>query len=185
MKRHTVIICCLMLLVPLSATPVQAKHAPQARNTASIANSCREFVQGFYDWYAPIAVGQNSGPAWQAALNERGADFSKKLSDALKVDLAAQAKSGADIVGLDFDPILNTQDPAAHYEAGSGLGKGPTCSVNVYAVEAGTRATVASVKAVLENKGGHWQFTNFRYPGVGDLSSILVALKKVAEKRTN
>src|SRR5262245_41509392 len=105
MKLGRVAISYLLLLV-LHASSVQA-------DDSALAASSREFVQKFYKSYVPKALAGHTGPAWQFAIDNMSASFDGGLLEALKDDLAAQAQSsGDDIVGLDFDPFLNSQDPA-------------------------------------------------------------------------
>jgi hypothetical protein len=54
----------------------------------------------------------------QIAMEKQGSQFESGLLAALKEDVAAQAAAKGEIVGLDFDPFLNTQDPAESYEVG-------------------------------------------------------------------
>jgi hypothetical protein len=51
-------------------------------------------------------------------MEKQGSQFESGLLAALKEDVAAQAAAKGEIVGLDFDPFLNTQDPAESYEVG-------------------------------------------------------------------
>lgn len=158
-----------LLLLVLHASSAQA---------ADLAAAGREFVQKFYAAYVPKALAQNTGPAWQFAVDSMSASFDGELLQALKDDLAAQAKStGDDIVGLDFDPFLNSQDPATRYEVGAARQAGARYLVDVYPVMSGKRAKEPSVVPELAYDNGHWLFVNFRYPGNDDLLTILRLMK--------
>jgi len=170
MKLARVPIYYLLLLV-LHASPVQA-------NDTSLAASSREFVRKFYESYVPKALAGHAGPAWQFAVDNMSASFDSGLLEALKDDLAAQAQStGDDIVGLDFDPFLNTQDPAERYEVGSARQEGTKYLVDVYPVMSGKRSEEPGVVPELVYENGHWLFVNFRYPGADDLLTILRLMK--------
>jgi hypothetical protein len=100
MKFSKFIVCCFLFLALPYALNAQAKDAQKT------PASLRGFVQGFYDWYVPKALGDNAGPAWDLVLRSRSSDLSPQLVQALREDLTAQAKAKGEIVGLDFDPFL-------------------------------------------------------------------------------
>jgi hypothetical protein len=177
MKLGRVVIYYLLLLV-LNASSVQA-------NDSSLAASSREFVQKFYDWYVPKALAENTVPAFQFAIDDMSAAFDGGLLAALKDDAAAQERSGGEIVGLDFDPFLNSQDPAERYEVGSARQEGTRYLVDVYPVMSGKRSQEPSVVAELAHKNDHWLFVNFRYPGSDDLLTTLGLLKASRESHQN
>ena len=178
MKLGRVVIYYLLLLV-LHASSGQAADS-------SLAASSREFVQKFYASYVPKALAGHTGPAWQFAIDKMSASFDGGLLGALKDDLAAQAQSsGDDIVGLDFDPFLNSQDPAERYEVGSARQEGTKYLVDVYPVMSGKRSKEPSVVPELAYENGHWLFVNFRYPGDDDLLTILGLMKADRESNQN
>jgi hypothetical protein len=156
-----------LLVLPLAGALLQARGAD--------AGADGQFVQGFYDWYTAKAGAD--GVSWAIALEQRGTDFDPPLRDALKADLAAQAKVKDDIVGLDFDPFLNTQDPEGIYKVESITKSGKVSKVQVTQATKDAAATVA-VTAVVTLTNGHWRFVNFVYPDGGNLLDILATLKK-------
>src|SRR6266851_5844884 len=80
--------------------------------------SCRVFVQQFYDWYVSETHKENAMHSWDLALKQKGYAFSPELRRELTEDSEAQAKAVGEIVGLDFDPFLNSQDPSEHFVVG-------------------------------------------------------------------
>lgn len=165
----------ISLLALLAAQTFAAQsHGSMAAETGSV----RLFVQSFYDWYTPKVVTVKSGPAWDLALKSKTTAFSPALFKALREDSAASAKAKGEIVGLDFDPILNSQDPAGHYKVGKVVRKGETYLVSVYSVLSGKPSSKAAVVAQLTLHRGNWQFANFLYPGRKDLIQALKDLKK-------
>jgi hypothetical protein len=169
MKLAWGLICGLLLALQLSSARA---------SDASLEASARDFVQQFYDSYVPKAAAEKRGPAWRFAIDDMSARFDGELLEALKDDAAAEAQSGDESDGLDFDPFMNSQDPAERYEVGSVSQDGPTFLANVYAVASGKRSAEPSVIAALAHKDGHWLFVNFRYPGNDDLLTILRVLKE-------
>jgi len=146
------------------------------------AKSPKRFVQQFYDWYVPIALADSEGPASGRALKQKGSDFIPELFRALKDDADAQAHA-EDIVGLDFDPFLDSQDPCERYEVGDVVHLGNLYKVQVFSVCSGIKSKKPDVIAELVSKNGLWVFTNFLYPEIhSDLLSILKSLRKDREK---
>ncbi|MGA2502201.1 MAG: hypothetical protein ABSH20_31040 [Tepidisphaeraceae bacterium] len=145
-------------------------------------DSARDFAQKFYSWYVPIALNEHAGPAWDFVLKQRSSSFSPELLRALREDSAAQAKSPGEIVGLDFDPFLDSQDPEDRYEVGKVTRKGDSYWVEVFGVRSGKRMEPAAVLAELVRKNGHWTFVNFHYPDPNG-SDLLSTLKLLREDR--
>lgn len=125
--------------------------------------SCRDSVQAFYDWYVPKALKNSEMPASDLALRYKAALFSPDLLRALREDSQAQAKAKGEIVGLDFDPFLNAQDPSEHYVLRDVSVKDGRCSVEVYSVTSGKKSAKTAVIPELMFKSGQWVFMNFHY----------------------
>jgi hypothetical protein len=143
----------------------------QAMTSHNTFGSAREFVEEFYKWYAARA--QSKGRTSDVALKLKSSNFSPQLAKLLKEDSAAQDNC-AEIVGLDFDPILNTQDPWEHYEVGRITQKGQYYKAEIYGVQSGKRNEKPDVVAEFLNKDGRWFFVNFYYPSEGtNLMTIL------------
>lgn len=138
--------------------------------------SARAFVSQFYNWYVPQALENRAEPTWRLALKKRGEEFATPLVRLLRADSAAQDKC-EDLVGLDFDPFLNSQDPAQHYEVREITHERSIYKAKIYSVQADQRDSKPDVTASLERSGGQWMFTNFYYPDGGDLVTILKAPK--------
>jgi hypothetical protein len=139
--------------------------------------SCKAFVQNFYHWYVPIAHREDlKGPASNLALKHKASAFSAGLYQALKADSEAQATS-KELVGLDFDPFLNSQDPDPRYDVRAVKHAGQHCSAEVYGVGDSEKKTQPDVVAELIRAGEDWKFTNFEYPSLKtDLLQVLTQL---------
>jgi hypothetical protein len=169
-------LCCLLVALPYTLQ-ANVKSSQEAQT-----ESLRGFVQEFYDWYVPKALSDNSGPAWIIALKTKRHWFSSALASNLREDADAQAKAEGEIVGLDFDPFLNSQDPGNHYEVGKITQKGQKYLVDIYIVSSGKRREKPAVIAEVAQQNGQWLFVNFHYPDNRDLLGVLKLLRESHEK---
>lgn len=165
--RLSIVLVAIFASAPFSSLKLTAQ---------SIDPSARAFVSQFYNWYVPQALQDRAEPTWHIALKKKDKEFAPPLARLLRADWAAQDKC-EDLVGLDFDPFLNSQDPAQHYEVGEITHEGRIYKVEIYSVQAGQRGSKPDVSASLERSDGRWMFINFCYPDGGDLVSILKAPK--------
>jgi hypothetical protein len=176
MKRSALCLCLLFF----GLRPAQA--APQSPESSS----CQQFAQQFYDWYVPFTQKRLHMPASDVALQRKAVVFSPQLLRALRIDSEAQARAKGELVGLDFDPFLGSQDPADHYEARQATVKNGTCSVGVWrASPTDTAEKMDRPEAVAELKqqNGGWQFVNFTYSvGGPDLLHQLANLRQERRK---
>ena len=125
--------------------------------------SCRKFVQAFYDWYLSkdAASGKLSVPSWDAVVKRKADVLSPELYRGLKEDHDARENCPGEICGLDFDPFLNSQDASLHFAAVTVTRKGSSYWVDVYGIESGKRRE--HVIPELTQQNGHWIFVNFHY----------------------
>jgi hypothetical protein len=175
MKLMRSALCCLLLSVPFGL------HA-QAQGGRNTLDSIRGFVQGFYDWYVPKSLNESAGPAWNLAVKIKNSVFSPQLAQALREDSAAQAKAEGEIVGLDFDPFLNSQDPGRHYRVGKITQQGESYWVDVHSVSSGKMSVKPSVVAEVVQKNGQRHFVDFHYSNGHHLLRVLKELKDSREK---
>ncbi|MGC3988660.1 MAG: DUF3828 domain-containing protein [Chthoniobacteraceae bacterium] len=147
------------------------------------AAAVRSFVQHFYDWYVPLS-GHTKLPPEEEALKKRTADFSPELAKALQADLDANARAG-EVVGLDYDPFLNAQDPCQKYVVGGKTSEDHgVWKVEVFGVCDGKKEAKASVIAVVKARASHsWFFTNFEDPE--DKTDLLQNLRALAKERAH
>ncbi len=158
------------LILSASAAPLAAQR-PASR---AVADSVRQFVQVFYNWYSP-------DPNYFRVLAERPSVLSRPLLEALRADSAASARSPGEIVGLDWDPFVNSQDPCPHYEAGKVTEWRGTYRVELFGTCSGPSREKPDVIAELSRLGGGWRFVNIRDArGEADL---LGSLRTLARER--
>jgi hypothetical protein len=101
----------------------------------------------------------------------------------LKDDLEASSRSPDEIVGLDFDPFLNTQDPKKNYVVGKAAFQGDRWRVEIFVLTEGKKPANPDVVAEAARRNGRWVFLNFHYgksvsPENENLVSVLQALKR-------
>jgi len=168
--RSPVFRFCVLLTLTVCAN-AQAAKPPAAKPDE---NSCRRFVQDFYDWYLAHGRGGGSG----ASIAPHGQRFFEHgLWEKLKADDAAQSHAD-EIVGLDFDPILNSQDPSPRFRVQTAKLTGNRCDATVVGLDQGVERE--RILPELGFRDGRWVFLNFHYKFEingklqdGDLISIL------------
>lgn len=172
MKSTIWVAVLLTATVSAASTETKKQGEPQ---------SCKAFVQSFYSWYTPLANRTNpSGPASDLALKYKKSAFSENLYQALKADSEAQARS-QEIVGIDFDPFLSSQDPDPRYEVRAVKQAVNRCSAQVFGVGTGEVRVQPDVIAELAYANGRWTIVNFQYPSLK--TDLLQVLKQLAQNR--
>jgi hypothetical protein len=171
-----VTIFAVMILTFLGLSRVIAREDPEA------------FVQRFYDWYAPRAGDIEHPFGFEDALNLKPSVFDPPLARALQADADAQKKA-RDIVGLDFDPILNSQDPDSKYRAGKAIRTVKGYRVDVYETDPNyvrQRNGKPAVIVDLAPRGDSWVIVNFEYddPKFGH-DDVLDILQQLAQDRAS
>jgi hypothetical protein len=152
----------------LIVAPTGASAAnPSAAAVVTFASEAgaRAFVQGFYDWYAGrmLAASKNrsgKGFGFSDAIRARPDSFSAELKRLLEEDYAAARKCPSEVVGLDWDPFLETQDTPGAYAVGKveKTAQGFRMSVEDRKSR-GVRNPVAQADVAFV--GGHWTFVDF------------------------
>ena len=145
-------------------------------------DSVGKFVKDFYDWYGIVSHKNSKLAPHQRAIKEKSQIFSAKLIAALKDDYEASSMHPEEIVGLDWDPFLCSQDVDDRYEPVGVKKQGKNYLVEVYGVSRGKRNPKPSVIAEVEQRGDHWIFVNFHSPHGDDLLNDLKELKQSRNK---
>lgn len=173
-------IFCRFLLCLLSMCLLVRAEEKHPQDTEE---ACRNFVQRFYDSYASNAADTTlkSDPLALALRDKRQA-FSAELISGLEELSKSQAKDQE--VWLDFDPILNTQDPAKRYVVARVTRKGGSywVEVEVNETKAGNKDQKPIVVPEVAFRRRGWVFVNFHYPGYSpssDNENLLSILKTI------
>ncbi|MBX3072749.1 DUF3828 domain-containing protein [Candidatus Obscuribacterales bacterium] len=181
-----------LVTVVFNAQVVDAQSQSSTKSVSSVnrppdkKKTCKRFVQEFYNYYVPLVGGE--GPTAEKAIEEKKALFGQDLYKKLKEDFDAQAKVTGEIVGLDFDPFLNSQDPAPRYVVGEVTERAGHYSAAVHSVSSdGKRNPKPDVVPELVQKNNKWIFLNFHYgkssfPENENLLSVLKALSDSRKK---
>ena len=170
-------IACLLGSIP----------AAQAQDLSPDEKSCKQFVQTFYNWYTTMEKRGVKGDPLTVALKQKKSNFDATLVQQIKEDEAASARNGGEVVGLDFDPVLNAQDMCDKYTVGKVTKKDANYLVDVYGHWTGKKESKPDVTPELSKRNGQWTFVNFHY-GKSDIAdnenliSVLKVLKKDRQK---
>ena len=164
--------------------------AAQQRPPDSSGRTCETFVKEFYAWYLPIAQAEMKSRVdpLNLAQKARPAILSRELIQGLEA-VDAEARKAQD-PGLDFDPVLNSQDPGGPgdppYQVRDVKVNGSTCKADVY-YQARDGKTEKIVIPELRSGNGRWIFTNFHYPNTqfpesADLISMIKSYLKMSKQ---
>jgi hypothetical protein len=159
---------------PLKQAKQNAATAQSAQRVlAEEEKSCQAFVQEFYNWYLPRFYNSAQEPSSDDVLKIRPQALSPKLLHMLQEDSEASAKAAGEIVGLDFDPFLNsngdfgTEARVTRVSLVNGL-----CRVSVQGYE--QNQLEGQVFAELSRKGNLWAFEDFYFDGSFSHSKDLI-----------
>jgi hypothetical protein len=186
-KSHTTV-------APIQQKAVQpvAQQQMQARVETGQEKSCREFVQGFYDWYFDRLNSENKGQSKSSTpddvLRLKPELLAASLRQMLKEDREAASKNPDEIVGLDFDPYINAQDWDGTYSVQNVTLNGNQCRASVWGTDAGKKLEI--VDPELRMISNNWIFVDFFYPeSIGredaSLMGILTDLRNERERTAN
>jgi len=139
-------------------------------------SSAAPALQAFYDAYLPLF----ERGATRAFLDDTTSILAPSLRQALIADYQASAADSTQIVGLDFDPFLNSQDPCSVYRVGADTSHQEPHLIEVRAICAADTSLAAI--AVLERARTAWTLVDVRYPG--DTISLRGILARLAADRS-
>jgi hypothetical protein len=182
---------CLMVLlsfmVAMFTTTLSVGQPAKVQANTDRKQSCRKFVQSFYDGYAPVSGSTLHPPpdmprGWEAALRARPQLFDSELARRLMADYIAQQKSPKMIVGLDGDPFIGGNAGfVGAYIAGKVTETAGRCFVAVHAQSTRHPDFKADIEPELALRHGRWQFVNFR--DSQSREDLLTALKRLETQR--
>lgn len=130
-------------------------------------------ARAFYAWYATPVDSGGAGFRFTAATAERASFFSRALRAALAADERAAAAEPNEIVGLDFDPLLASQEPCERYEPGEATVDGGRIVVTVRERCAVGPSRERPVTVEFVEEAGAWRVDDVVYDGGDRLTAIL------------
>jgi len=176
MKALGIILQAVSILLFATSSPAQTK-VPD-----STGKTCEQFLKDFYAWYLPIAQAEIERHVQPLDLTVRAnpAVLSREIISGIEA-VDAEAKKSGD-AGLDFDPVLNSQDPGGPgdppYIVRDVKVEGKICRADVY-YQSTDGKTEKIVIPELQAQNNRWIFTNFHYPNFPkDPNSNLVTIIK-------
>jgi|SRR5579859_705588 len=187
MKRASVI---TFLSLALFASSLYAQQS----SAVMTIESCQKFTGDFYQWYGALLQKELHEDTSSYAIKHRPQLFSAALLKLLRDDLKAAEKNPGEIVGLDFDPFVNSQDPMPRYSARKAAIKSDSCMVEVFGTDPSHKKQWADrdpkkpdVTAELKFIEKKWVFVNFHYGSESgkdgeNLIAILHTLQKERAK---
>ena len=124
---------------------------------------------------------KSDGPAWFRVLTLRDSVLTTELILAIRADsLAKEQAPPGELFGLNFDPLIASQDPCARYEVSEIRQKGSNYGVTVHAV-CKSKYKQSDLVAEVTKQGSSWRFANFFYEGT-DLRKLLCQYAKEESK---
>lgn len=154
-------VACALAVVLAAAAWARPASTQQATPAA--------VVRALYDYQ--FAHEQN----WVATFQHRRSLFSAELARLIDADLSAAEANPDEIVGLDFDPLLNAQDVMDGYALGVTRREGADAIVRV-SLRSGS--TLTDVRIRLGRERGGWKVKNIHYPEGADLAGVLRELAR-------
>jgi hypothetical protein len=158
--------CRKVTHVPVTTAQQQAKpQLVQDRVVNPEEQSCRAFVQKFYDWYWNQFADKADDPTFDShklhgyddALRLQPPVLSQQLIMLIKKDEKESKEAGGEIVNLDFDPFLNSNGPDGKYLVHEVSIHDGVCQANI---EGGHgNHEVAELKKISST----WNIINFHY----------------------
>lgn len=147
----------------------------QVQNERSDSESCRKFVQGFYDWYL-----KHSGTDG-TVINERQELFAPELLALLKKNENYETPE----LDLAFDAsyFTLTQENADSYIIGTPKRTKGTYHVPLYSMREGVKSSEPELWAEVKRTQRGWQFINFHDTIEGKPFDLVSELQRLQVER--
>lgn len=162
--------------------PQNASIRPALEGTAlpARATEAQRWVRSVVAEYLGQFGDMSGKPDNWDPLTEIEARLVPSLRQALRADRAAARANQEEIVGLDFDPFANSQDPCESYRAGGVAVRGDSLQVAIHANCDYGSTLFPDAVYVLVRGGADFLIADIQYPGNSSLTGIL---KYLAEQR--
>ena len=170
------LLCALATVLALSTLTASSARA-QRPETATPA--ARTFVERFITRYNGQFKETPDRPADWNPLTLIERSLTPDLVRALEEDRAAAAANQDEIVGLDFDPFTNSQDPCETYAAGRTAQRADTTMVEIVGQCHGQNPLIPDAVYLLVRSGGEFKIADIVYPQGGSLHGVLRELARM------
>jgi hypothetical protein len=174
-----------LLGLALSATPACSQKAsngsatvpPSAVVTQDSLAAAQQFVQQFYDWYAPMADTSHRLAVW-AVLRNPAQFLQTGLATAIRGDSAARATTPISRDILDFDLFTGSSNSCKQYEATHAARQGRMFRVSVRSVCVYSGGARGEVVVNVVPEAGQWRIDNVSYTSGDNAKSLLCSYAK-------
>ena len=175
-----------LLGLALSATPACSQKAsngsatvpPSAVVTQDSLAAVQQFVQRFYDWYAPMAdTSRRILPEW-AVLRNPAQFLQAGLATAIRGDSAARETTPISRDILDFDLFTGSSNSCNRYEATHAARQDGIFGVSVRSVCVYFGGERGEVVVNVVPEAGQWRIDNVLYPNGDNAKSLLCSYAK-------
>ncbi|MBX3132286.1 MAG: hypothetical protein KF689_02710 [Gemmatimonadaceae bacterium] len=149
-------------------------------SSAQAQDDAKAFVDRFLAVYHSQFEQEEERSAEWDPVAAVAAFFTPQLARALAEDRAAAVASTEEIVGLDFDPFSNSQDPCETYRTGRSAQRADTVMVEILGDCHGQIPLIPDAVFLLVRRDGSFAIADIAYPQGGSLLGIL---RHLAEMR--
>lgn len=167
----------LLALFALTATDAAAQ-----RRTETAQPAARLFVENFIARYNGQFKETPERPGDWNPLTLVERSLTPELVRALEEDRAAAAANQDEIVGLDFDPFTNSQDPCETYAAGRTAQRADTLLVELLGRCHDQNPLIPDAVYLLVRRGADFAIADIVYPQGGTLTGVLRELARMRKQ---
>lgn len=175
MLRRLLLNSSAILLTTFSLVATRA----DAQRTETATPAARLFVERFLARYNGQFEENPERPADWNPLTLVERSLTPDLVRALEDDRTAAAANQDEIVGLDFDPFTNSQDPCETYEAGRTAQRADTVMVEIVGRCHGQNPLIPDAVYLLVRRGNDFAIADIVYPQGGSLHGVLRELARM------
>lgn len=164
------------------ALPVGAQQSAPAQPAGSA--EAKRFVEVFIErYYGQFKEDANRPENWDPVAIVRRA-LTRELAEALAADRAAAVANQEEIVGLDFDPFSNSQDPCETYKTGRVAQRADTLMVELLGECHGQIPLIPDAVYLLVRVNRELAIADIAYPQGGSLRNVLRQLDEMRRRPT-
>lgn len=166
------------LLLPNALESQQSPPAP----APAAHNEAKRFVEQFLArYFGQFKDNAERDAGWDPITVVRRA-LTPELARALEADRAAAAANDEEIVGLDFDPFSNSQDPCETYKTGRVAQRADTVMVEILGECHGQIPLIPDAVYMLVRSPREFAIADIVYPQGASLHGVLRELDQMRKR---